>query len=110
MTTSSPELGLPASVADKLHATKDAVQAKAGGFKQSLRKGGKTVQGKAAEATLPARSAANEALAKLPAPVSSQVGQLAGTVRQRPVGAAAVLLGVLVLLVLGRFLRGSTES
>ena len=44
------------------------------------------------------------ALAKLPSPVSGRVEQLAEAVRQRPVPAAAVMLGLLVLLLLRLFL------
>ena len=78
MTTSSPELttpkaGLPAHVENKLHATKEAVQAKAEEVKQHLQKGSEAVQDKAQETTLQARSAANVALAKLPSPVSGRV-------------------------------------
>ncbi|MDQ3765250.1 MAG: hypothetical protein M3460_28305 [Actinomycetota bacterium] len=109
MATSSPALttskvGLAAPVANKLHATKEAVQAKVEGVKQHLHKGGEAVQGKAEEATLQARSAANVALAKLPSPVSGRVEQLAKAVRQRPAPAAAVMLSLLALVVLRFFL------
>lgn len=109
MTTSSPELttpkvGLVAPVENKLHATKEAVQAKVEEVKQHLQKGNEAVQGKAEEVTLQARSAANVAWAKLPSPVSGRVEQLAEAVRQRPVPAAAVMLGLLVLLMLRFFL------
>ncbi len=77
MTTSSPELttpkvGLAAPVENKLHATKEAVETKAGKVKQRLQKGSEAVQDKAEEATLQARSATNVAWAKLPSPVSGR--------------------------------------
>jgi isopropylmalate/homocitrate/citramalate synthase len=111
--TASPELStdqtaLSAHVEDKLHATKEAVQAKAKEVTQYLHEGSKTVQNKAEEATLQVRSAADEALAQLPTPVSGRVEQLAGIVRQRPVPAIAVLLGLLVLLALSRLRRGTS--
>jgi hypothetical protein len=111
MTTSSPELttpkvGLAAPVENKLHATKEAVQAKGEEVKQQLQKGSEAVQDKAEEATLQARSATNVAWAKLPSPVSGRVEQLAEVVRQRPAPAAAVMLSLslLVLLMLRLFL------
>jgi hypothetical protein len=110
MTTSSPELttpkvGLAAPVENKLHATKEAVQATVEEVKQHLHKGSEVVQDKAEEATLQVRSAANVTMAKLPSPVSGRAEQLAEAVRQRPVPAAAVMLGLLVLLVLRLVLR-----
>lgn len=109
MTTSSPTLttpkvGLPAPVENKLHASKETVQAKAEKVKQHLQKGSEAVQDKAEETTLQARSATNVALAKLPSPVSGRVEQLTKAVRQRPAPAAAVMLGLLVLLMLRLFL------
>lgn len=91
MTTSSPELTTRASHGEQV--------------KQQLQKGSETVRDKVGEATLQATSAANEALAKLPTAVSGRVEQLAETARHRPVPVAAVLLGVLVLLVLPLVLR-----
>jgi hypothetical protein len=96
---------VPAFVGDKLGATKEAVQAKAELVKQHLQKGSETAQGTAGEAAQQARSAANEALAKMPTAVSGRVGQLAGTVRHRPAPFAAAMLGVVVLLVLRLVLR-----
>ena len=112
MTASSPELttskvGLAAPVGNKLHATKEAVQAKEEEVKQHLHKGSEAVQDKAEEVTLQARSTANVAWAKLPSPVSGRVEQLAEAVRQRPASAAAVMLGLLVLLMLRLFLPRS---
>lgn len=109
--TTSPELtttnkmALPAHFQDMLDDTKQAVQAKAKQVNQHLQKAGETAQGKAGEATQQATSAANKALAKLPTAVSGRVEQLAGTVRNWPVPAAAVLIGVLALLVLRLVLR-----
>lgn len=108
MTTSAPELTkavVPALVEGKLHATKKAVQATAEQVKQHLYKGSETAQDKAGEVALQAKSRANDALAKLPPALSGRVGQLAETVRHRPVPAASVLFGVLILLVLRLVLR-----
>jgi hypothetical protein len=96
---------VPAFVEDKLRATKEAVQAKAELVKQHLHKGNETAQDTAGEAAQQARSAANEALAKIPTAVSGRVGQLAGTARHRPVPFAAAMLSVVVLLVLRLVLR-----
>ena len=96
---------MPAFVEGKLDATKQAVQAKAEQVKQHLHTGRKTAQGKASEAALQVKNTANDALAGLPTEVSGRVGQLAETVRHRPVPAASVLFGVLVLLVLRLMLR-----
>jgi hypothetical protein len=113
MTTSSldelttPKAALSAPIEDKLHATKEAVQAKVGKVKQHLHKGSEAGQDKAKEVTLQASSAANLALAKLPSPVSGWAEQLANAVRQQPAPAAAVILGLLGLLVLRFFLRSN---
>ncbi|HXT42981.1 MAG TPA: hypothetical protein VN748_02555 [Pseudonocardiaceae bacterium] len=108
MAISSPELtkaAVPAFVEGKLHATKQAVQATAEQVKQHLHTGRKAAQDKAGEAALQAKSTANDALAELPTALSGRVGQLAKTVRHRPVPTASVLFGVLVLLVLRLMLR-----
>ncbi|HJT03186.1 MAG TPA: hypothetical protein VJ757_06095 [Pseudonocardiaceae bacterium] len=96
MAISSPELTkaapVPAFIEGRLHATKQAVQAKAEQVKQHLPTGRKTVLDKTG-------------VSELPTALSGRVGQLADTVRHRPVPAAAALFGVLVLLVLRLVLR-----
>src|SRR2546421_6975931 len=91
---------VPAFVEDKLRATKEAVQAKAELVKQHLHKGSETAQDTAGEAAQQARSAANEALAKIPTAVSGRGGPLGGTVRPPPVPFAAGMLGGVGVLVL----------
>lgn len=107
MTTSSRELTSPASAArveDIVHATKETLQAKVDEVKQHLQKSSETLRDKADEATLRAKGLTNQAVAKFP-PVSGRVARLAQTARQRPVPAAVVVLGAVVLLVLRRLLR-----
>ncbi|MDQ3764416.1 MAG: hypothetical protein M3460_23500 [Actinomycetota bacterium] len=89
---------LPAGVKGKVHGTKEAVQAKVEQVKQHLQEGAETVQDKAGDAALQARTLTNQARAKVPAPVAGRIEQLRDTVRQRPVPAIAVMLGVLLVL------------
>ncbi|MGH3574187.1 MAG: hypothetical protein ACRDUW_20590 [Pseudonocardiaceae bacterium] len=103
----APKVELPAHVKTKVRETKETVQAKADDVQQHLQKSGGTLRDKAGEATLQAKTVTNEALAKLPAPVTGSIGQLTETVRKRPVPPAAVVLGVFVLFVLRRLLRGN---
>ena len=92
------KVDVPARVKDKVHDTKETVQAKVDEVKRQLHNGTGTLQDKAEEATRRARSLTNQALAKLPPPVAGRIEQVMETVRQRPVPAAAVALGALVLL------------
>lgn len=93
-----------ARVEDMVHATKETLQAKVDEVKQHLQNSSETLRDKADEATSRAKGLTDQAVAKFP-PVSGRIEQLTQTVRQRPVPAAAVVLGVLVLLVLRRLFR-----
>ncbi len=101
----APKVELPAHVKTKVREAKETVQAKVDDVQQYLHKGSETLRDKAGEATLQAKTLTNEALAKLPDPVTGRIGQLTETVRKRPVPAAAVVLGMFVLFVLRRVLR-----
>lgn len=99
------EIDLPARVMDKAHQSKETVQAKVDEVSQHLHKGTETLRDKAEEATLRAKGLTHQALARLPRPVAERLDGLMETVRQRPVHASAVALGVLVAL--RRLLRRS---
>jgi len=94
----APEVDLPACVMDKVHQSKETVQATVEEVRQHLHKGTETLQNKAAEATLRAKDLPQQALAKLPPPVAGRIEGLMGAVRQRPVSSVAVVLGVSVVL------------
>jgi hypothetical protein len=109
LSTSSRELTAAASAAGEtlqatVHDTKETVQATVEEVRQYLDKGTETVRDKAEQATLRAKSLTRHALAKLAPPVAGRIGGLREAVRQRPVPAATVALGALVLL-LRRLLR-----
>jgi seryl-tRNA synthetase len=95
---------LPARVKDRVQETRETVQAKVKEVKQQLHKGTETLQDKADEMTLQAKSLNNQAVGKLPPPVAGRIGGLVKTARQRPVLPAAAVLGGVVLL-LRRLLR-----
>jgi hypothetical protein len=82
----------------KVHQGKETAQAKVDEVRQHLHKGTETLQDKAEEATLRAKGLTHQALAKLPPPMAGRIEGLKKVVRQRPVPAAAVVLGVLVVL------------
>ncbi|MBV8540364.1 MAG: hypothetical protein JO364_17060 [Pseudonocardiales bacterium] len=92
------EIDLPARVMDKAHQSKETVQARVDEVRQHLHKGTETLQDKADEATLRAKGLTHQALAKLPSPVAGRIEGLREAVRRRPIPAAAVTLGVLVVL------------
>jgi hypothetical protein len=99
----------PASVAaamkEKARDTKDTAQAKMHQAQQHLHQGAETLQSKAGETTQQAKDLTDQAVAKLPPPVAGRLKQLMEALRQRPVIAAAVVLGA--LLVLWRLLRSN---
>jgi hypothetical protein len=90
-----------------LNQSRETVQAKVDEVRQHLHKGTETLQDKAEEVTLRAKGLTHQALAELPPPMARRIEGLTEAVRQRPVPAAAVVLGVSVLLVLRRMLRRS---
>lgn len=99
----------PASVAaamkEKARDTKDTAQAKMHQAQQHLHQGAETLQSKAGETTQQAKDLTDQVVAKLPPPVAGRLKQLMEALRQRPVIAAAVVLGA--LLVLWRLLRSN---
>jgi hypothetical protein len=95
------KIDLPVRVKDRVQQTKDTVQTKVDEVRQHLHKGTETLQDKAGEV----RSLTNQALVKVPAPVGGRIKGLGEMVRYRPVSAAAVVLGV--LMVLRRLLRSN---
>jgi gas vesicle protein len=88
------KMGLPVRVKDKVRQTKDTVQATVGEVRQHLHKSTETLQDKAGEV----KSLTNQALAKVPTPGAGRIDGLMERVRHRPLPAAAVVLGVLVVL------------
>jgi hypothetical protein len=57
-----------------------------------------TLQNKARKTMRQAGNLTGQARRKLPSPTSGRIGQVTGTVRQRPVPATAVVLGVVLVL------------
>jgi hypothetical protein len=94
---------LPTGMKDKVRDAKETAQAKIQDVKQHLHNGSEAVQDKAAETTQQAKDLADQAAAKLPAPVVGRLNQVMAAVRRRPVPAVVALL--VVLLVLRRLLR-----
>lgn len=94
-------------VKDKVRDTQGTVQAKFEQIRQNLYKGTETLQDQANDATLQTKSLTNKALAKVRLPVAGRIRQLSGTVRNRPMPAAAVIVFGL-FLVLRRLLRRNT--
>lgn len=94
-------------VKDKVRDTQENVQATFEQIRQNLHKGTETLQDQADEATLQAKSLTNKARAKVRLPVTDRIRQLSGTVRNRPMPAAAVIVFGL-FLVLRRLLHRNT--
>jgi len=92
------KVDLPTRLKGKVHDTKETMQDKVEKVRRYLHKGTETLQGKADEAAWQAKSLTNQSVAKLPPPVAGRIEQLMKTVRQRPVPAAALVLGVLFVL------------
>ena len=97
------KVDVPARVKDKMHDTKQTVQAKAEQATQQLQQTTPALQAKAAEMASQAERLIHQALDKLPPPVAQRIEPLIATARQRPLPAAAV--AVVALLVLRRLLR-----
>ncbi|HEX5349790.1 MAG TPA: hypothetical protein VFW64_22285 [Pseudonocardiaceae bacterium] len=106
ITSDSRTADLPTAVKDKMRDAKETAQAKIEDIKQHLHDGTEAVQDKAGETTQQAKHLADQAAAKLPAPVVGRLAQVLAAVRQRPVPAVVALLAV--LLVLRRLLRGNS--
>jgi uncharacterized protein DUF3618 len=94
---------VPARVRDKVHDTKQTMQAKTEELTQHALEGTAALQAKAGEVALRAQRLIDQAIAALPPPVAARVEPLMATVRQRPLPAAAV--AIVVLFVLRRLLR-----
>jgi hypothetical protein len=90
---------LSVRVKDKVQQTKGTVQAKVDEVRQHLHKGTERWQDTAGEA----KSLTHRAQAKVLVPVAGRIEGLGEMMRHRPVPAAAVVLGV--LMVLRRLLR-----
>ncbi|MGB7795781.1 MAG: hypothetical protein WBL53_05920 [Pseudonocardiaceae bacterium] len=103
ITANSLTADLSTGVKDKARDAKETAQAKIQDVKEHLHSGTEALQDKADETAQQAKDLADQAVAKLPAPVVGRVTQLMTAVRQRPVPVVAVLLGV--FLVLRRLLR-----
>jgi hypothetical protein len=103
ITANSLTADLSTGVKDKARDAKETAQAKIQDVKEHLHNGAEALQDKADETAQQAKDLADQAVAKLPAPVVGRVTQLMTAVRQRPVPVVAVLLGV--FLVLRRLLR-----
>lgn len=92
ITSDSRIADLPTAVKDKARDAKDTAQAKIQDIQHHLYNGTEAVRDKA-----------DQAAAKLPAPVVGRLTEVMAAVRQRPVPAVVALLAV--LLVLRRLLR-----
>ena len=104
-TTNNLTVDLPTGVKDKAREAKGTAQAKFEDLKQHLHTGTEALQDKAGETTQQAKDLTDQAVAKLPEPLVGWLGQLMAAVRQRPVPAIAVVLGLWLMLrlVLRRF-------
>ncbi len=91
-------------VKDKVRDTQETGQAKFEQIRQNLHKGTETLRDQADDATLQAKNLTNKALAKVRLPVAGRIRKLSGTVRNRPIPAAAVIVFGL-FLVMRRLLR-----
>jgi hypothetical protein len=99
------KVDVPVRMQEKVHETKETVQVKAQEVTQHLIESTGTLQAKAGEVTQHADHLVQEALVKLPPPVAARIEPLIAAAKQRPLLAAAVAVGV--LLVLRRLLRRS---
>jgi hypothetical protein len=89
---------VPARVKDKVHDTKETVQVKAEEVTQHVLEGTEALQAKAGEMASQAEHLIRQALGKLPPPVAARIEPLVAAVRQRPLPAAAVAVGMLLML------------
>lgn len=96
-------------IEDTVHATKETAQAKVDEVKQHLQKSSETLQDKADEATLQAKKLTNQALARLPAPVSRRIHQRSTDADSAATAGARCSdhAGCFVLLMLRRLLRSN---
>lgn len=98
-----------APVKNKLHNTKETVQAKAEETKQQAKstvdEAKQQAQAKAEQVKQQAQSLIHQGLAKVPPPVAARIEPLMATAKQRPLPAVAVAMGI--LFVLRRLLRRS---
>jgi hypothetical protein len=99
------KVGIPAPVTDKVSQVKESAQSKVDVAERNLHKGIASLQDKAGEATLQGKTLASQALAKVPPPVGGRIEQLMGTVRRRPMLAAALILALFLVLRLRRLLH-----
>lgn len=97
------KVDVPARVKDKMHDTKETVQVKAEVVTQQVLERTAALQAKASEVTQQAERLIHETLEKLPLPVAARIEPLVVAARQQPLAAAAIAVGV--LLVLRRLLR-----
>jgi hypothetical protein len=94
---------VPARVKDKVHETQQTVQANAEQVAERVLTGTEVLFNRAGEVAIQAEGLVHQALEKLPPPVAGRIEPLVAAIRQRPLPAAAVAVGV--LWVLGRLLR-----
>ncbi len=92
------KVDVPARVRDKVHDTKETVQVKAEELTQQVLQGAVTLQAKASEVVQHAEHLVDQARAKLPPPVAARIEPLIATAKQRPLPAAALAVGVLLVL------------
>ncbi len=97
------KVDVPARVKDKVHDTKETVQVKAEEVTERLLESTEAFQTRVGEVALHAEQLIQPALEKLPPPLAGHIASLVAAVKQRPLPAAAVAVGV--LLVLRRLLR-----
>jgi hypothetical protein len=86
-----------------MHDTKETVQVKAEVVTQQVLERTAALQAKASEVAQQAERLIYETLEKLPPPVAARIEPLVVAARQQPLAAAAIAVGV--LLVLRRLLR-----
>jgi hypothetical protein len=101
---------VPDAVKNAWSGTKDTVQGKVGQVTRKLQDGKEAVQGSAHGLTQQAKELTEQARAQVPEPVAGRVDQLTQVVRQRPVPAAAIMLAVLALLLLGRWIPRNRQA
>ncbi|PZS39617.1 MAG: hypothetical protein DLM62_07295 [Pseudonocardiales bacterium] len=97
------KVDVSARVKDKMHDTKETVQVKAEEVTLQVLEGTAVLQAKAAEVAQEAERLIYQILEKLPPPVAARIEPLVLAAKQQPLVAAAVAVGV--LLVLQRLLR-----
>jgi hypothetical protein len=92
------KVDVPARVKDRMHDTKETVQVQAEVVTLQVLEQTAVLQAKASEVARQAERLIYQTLEKLPPPVAARIEPLVVAARQRPLAAAAVAVGMLLML------------